>query len=227
MALAWITLVLIVTCISAEKKVFEVRGSGGIFGGLYMQTNLDYKFRKLGGPDEHGYHFFLYRKEETMYAAKWVIGDKGKDDKEITDTFYATGSKSRPPWVGWKNTDHESERFKVVWKSSAVSLLKDTEASGGSATSDGGIICSEKSTKAWILIDRNDMRICDRNNDCENGLDEQRDGKDCQRDDSEQPDIATREDEEKPKTPPTQHDPTQSKPNTSGPTVLTPIKKNQ
>ena len=102
MALAWITLVLIVTCISAEKKVLEVSGSGGIFGGLYMQTNLEYKFRKLGGPDEHGYHFFLYRKEETMYAAKWVIGDKGKDDKEITDTFYALGSKYRPPWGAGK-----------------------------------------------------------------------------------------------------------------------------
>ena len=128
---------------------------------------------------------------------------------------------------GWKNMDHESEKFTVVMKSGALSLLKDIEASGGSATSDGGIICLEKSTNAWIMIDRNDMRICNRINDCENGLDEHLHGKDCQRDDSEQLDIATRVDEEKPKTPPTQHDPTQSKPNTSGPTVLTPIKKNQ
>jgi len=188
-ALTWITLVLIFTCISAEKKVLEVWGSGGIFGGLYMQTNKDYEFRKLGGPDKDGYHFFLFRKEETRFGAKWVIGDR-KDDEEIIDIFYATGSNYRPPWDGWKNMEHESERFKVVMKSGALSLLKDTEASGGSATSDGGIICSEKSTKAWILIDRNDMRICNKNNDCENGLDEQRDGKDCQRD--EQPDSATR-----------------------------------
>merc|ERR1712013_576756 len=125
-----------------------------------------------------------------------------------------------------------------------MSLLKDIEVSRGSATSDGGIICLEKNTNAWIMIDRNDMRICNKNDDCENGLDEQRNGKDCQRDDSEQPDSATRE-EEKPIIPPTKYDPTQSKPNPptsktnaprstsskaktpkpyeSGPTVLIPI----
>ena len=131
--------------------------------------------------------------------------------------------------------ERKGQKFYVEERSSVVSTLTETETLGGSGTSDGGIICLEKSTNNWIMIGPDDERICNRDNDCKNGLCEQRDGKDCQRDDSAQPDIATRVDEEKPKTPPTQHDPTQSKPNpptskpnptkpnTSGPTVLTPI----
>ena len=54
-----------------------------------------------------------------------------------------------------------------------VSTLEQTKASGGSTTIEGGILCSEQDKTIWILIRQDDPRMCDKNNNCKNGLDEE------------------------------------------------------
>ena len=99
----WVTLTLICTCVLAQKKVLEVTGTNEDFGGLYMQTTKDDKFRKLGGPDAWGYHFFLFKKGRD----KWFIGDRkqDEDDEKITDSYYAWVDQrypNVPPKYGWR-----------------------------------------------------------------------------------------------------------------------------
>ena len=54
-----------------------------------------------------------------------------------------------------------------------VSTLEQAEASGGSTTFGGGILCLEQDKVTWILMRQDDPRMCDKNKNCKNGLDEE------------------------------------------------------
>ena len=115
--LRWIKLALIVTGVLAQKKVFEVTNTPEAYGGLYMETDKDYKFRKLGGPfsfgDGEGYHLFIFREQRA--SQRWYLGDrdKGEADYEIIKNFYAWSSsqtKDKPPKYGWKNMKYKTQK---------------------------------------------------------------------------------------------------------------------
>ena len=57
-------------------------------------------------------------------------------------------------------------------KSSLSSTLKETEENGGSTTLDGGVICLEKDSDKWIMLTKEDPKMCDHNRDCREGWDE-------------------------------------------------------
>ena len=60
----------------------------------------------------------------------------------------------------------------MIERSSLVYTLEQAEASGGSLTQDGGIVCLEQNSNLWILLKHDDPRICDKVQDCKNGLDD-------------------------------------------------------
>ena len=78
-----------------------------------------------------------------------------------------------PPVKGWKNMGNKDQAFEVRKKPSLVSTLEETEASEGSATVDGGVICLKQDSDKdkWIMLKSDDSRRCDTNQDCKNGLD--------------------------------------------------------
>ena len=53
-----------------------------------------------------------------------------------------------------------------------MSTMEEVEASGGSVTGDGDIICLKQNSKKWIFLEYGDPKICDKINHCNNGLDE-------------------------------------------------------
>ena len=160
------------TCVVAEKKVFEIT-SAESFGGLYFETNKAYKFRKLGGPDADDYHFYLFKEYESFQ--RWYIGD-GKKGEQITKSYKATASSPSVralPQKGWKSVDfpYKEQQFNVVERASVKSTLTAIENSGGSFTTNGGIICLGANSNRWILL-RKGQGICDKIQDCKNKLDE-------------------------------------------------------
>ena len=164
-----IVITLLATSVLAQKKVYEVTNTREPFGGLYVETEKPYKFQKLGGPDAEGYHYFLYK--ESKSSGQWFLGDGQTRDK-ITKTFFAWAPQSAPPNNGWKNMMYKPQRFNVISRSGVVSTLNDIETHGGSLTSDGGIVCLKQNSNDWILLTHSDPMLCDQNQDCENGLDE-------------------------------------------------------
>ena len=66
----------------------------------------------------------------------------------------------------------KDRHFKVMWKASLVSTMEEVEASGGSVTKDGSIICLVPNSNEWIFLKYGDPKICDKINHCKNGLDE-------------------------------------------------------
>ena len=77
-----------------------------------------------------------------------------------------------PPMSIWKSTNRKEKSFKVIERSSLVYTLEQAEASGGSFTQDGGIVCLEQNSNLWILLKHDDPSICDKVQDCKNGLDD-------------------------------------------------------
>ena len=167
-------IILLATTVLAQKKVYEVTNTPESFGGLYVETDKPYKFQKLGGPDADGYHFFLYKKRDS--TSQWFIGD-GKKGDTITNTYYARAfwpKRRVPPENDWKGVDfpNQSQEFNVIARPGVMSTVKDIETYGGALTSDSGIVCLQKKKSNWILLELGDKRLCDQNQDCKNGLDE-------------------------------------------------------
>ena len=61
-----------------------------------------------------------------------------------------------------------------------------SEANNGSTTLDGGALCLNQTSDKWIILNGEDSRICDSNQDCQNAWDE----KDCTKSSNEALTIA-------------------------------------
>ena len=166
-----IVITLLATSVLAQKKVYEVTNTREPFGGLYVETEKPNIFQRLGGPDAEGYHFLLYKESKSSRFPQWYLGD-GKRGNAITNLFMAWAPQSTPPKHGWKNMDNKYQNFNVISRSGVVSTLNKIEIHGGSFTSDGGIVCLKQHSNDWILLTHSDPMLCNQNQDCENGLDE-------------------------------------------------------
>ena len=150
-----------------EKRVYEINGTEKTApNGFYVETEKTQEFQNIG---DKILYLFRHSKELT----EWRIGHE--DYNEIEEDYQASGGKDEPPVDGWTDMDGDSERidFKVIKKPTLVSSLKETEANSGSATLDGGALCLEKVvTGKWIKLEGDDPKICDSNEDCKEGWDE-------------------------------------------------------
>ena len=174
-----IVLALFGTSVWAEKEVYEITGTSEYYGGLYVQTNKDFTYRQLGGPDPQGYFYFLYKRYDQ--SGWWYLGD-GRKQNEITDIYKAwsfedTDVPRKEGWQSVKSGKWINQGFKVMKRPNVIDNLNYLKANNGSTTSDGGLICLEQDSKKWILLEHGDRRICDKNRDCKSGLDE---NQDCQ-----------------------------------------------
>ena len=149
----------------AEKRVYEITGKDGT-NGLYVETEHSQVFQNIGDKK-----LYLFRQSEEL--TEWRIG-YGESINETQEYFKASGGKDKPPVDGWTNMNGDSDRinFKVEKRPTLVSSLKETEANSGSATFDGGALCLEKVTGKWIMLEGDDPKICDSNEDCKEGWDE-------------------------------------------------------
>ena len=77
--------------------------------------------------------------------------------------------------------------------------LEQTEASGGSLTSDGGILCLETNSNNLIMIASDKSKICDKRKYCQNSLDVEQRHKNCEKGSSEEQENSSTE--EQPLTP--------------------------
>ena len=166
--------VALVSTSSAEKRVYEIIGTTGDFAGLYVETEVPRIFQQLGGPTEDGYFLFLYHL--NWKPKEWRIGDRKKEIKgqRITPAYKAVSKTDyEPPSEGWTGvrTGREKE-FRVVKRPNLASTLEQTEEVGGSLASDGGVICVEQGTNKWIMLAKNDPKMCNQERDCEGGFDE-------------------------------------------------------
>ena len=166
----------------AETKVYKVTGTANDIAGLYTEIESESKaqlFKKIGKPDIEGFHYFLFRAKK--WDTEWKMGD-GKDTRAITINYRASSTtyKGRdvPPVKGWKPA--KPITLEVIPQPSLVSTLRKTTLTGGSFTSDGGLICLVLNHQVWTwtMITKNDPRICNRKKECKNGLDEENN---CQR----------------------------------------------
>ena len=153
-----------------ENRVYELTGTRDVIAGFYVETDLPLKFQRLGGPDNQGYFFYLYNLHN--YSTEWRIGD-GRTESEITDDYMALGSNDGPPEGGWRTLSDDKKRdFKVIKKPSLWYGLKQTEEKGGSGCLDGGVVCLDRGSNRWIMLEGSDPRMCDHKTDCKGAFDE-------------------------------------------------------
>ena len=198
--------VLLVFCFStvlANTKVYEISGTDGFFKGLYVETKNglnEQTFQQLGESFSDGSRLFLFRQHE--WSKKWWLGG-WKEGTQFTVKFTAEAKwdhKSVPPENGWKMIKSGlTKALKVTERPSLLSSLEQTEASGGSLTSDGGIICLETNSKRWIMIASDKSKICDKRKYCQNSLDVEQRHKSCEKGNSEEQENSSTE--EQPLTP--------------------------
>ena len=162
------------TLLAADYKVYEITETKESFAGLYVETSRpSLSFQRIGGKvNDRFYHLF----RRSALSAEWKIGYAvNKASKSKTISFRAkpvlNNKRDVPPMSGWKSTSGKEKSFKVIERSSLVYTLEQAEASGGSLTQDGGIVCLEQNSNLWILLKHDDPRICDKVQDCKNGLD--------------------------------------------------------
>ena len=137
-----------------------------------------------------GYHYYLCLQPST---SEWKLGaGKKPENKGVTYegvTYTASGGDGDPSSLtnisDWKSDQQANPPiWYVIKKTSVASTLNQTKANQGFATLDGGAICVEKISKKWIMLDGDDARMCDSNEDCEGAWDE-----DCLGEDFEGPET--------------------------------------
>ena len=168
-------LVLCAKSTLAEKRVYEIIGkkSGPI--GLYVETGETQVFQNIG-KTAVGRNMYLFRRSDVLNEWRIGFGETIKDLEK--ESYKASGGKDEPPADGWTTMEGYSDRinFTVTKKPTLVSSLKETVANSGSATLDGGALCldktSDRNTAKWIMLEGDDPKICDSNEDYKEGWDE-------------------------------------------------------
>lgn len=139
--------------VGARKEVFVVEGHLGYGDGFYAEEGhrSSAHYKRLGGADDGGDHFYLYRGTERR--GTWVLG-QGKNFKTREALYRAPAGSATgqpPPVSGWQNVYDWSKdgaesgsdrpslkvtRFQLGEKETAAGVFEQ----GGRETEEG-IIC--------------------------------------------------------------------------------------
>ena len=147
---------------SAENAVYQIVDTRSDVAGFYVETEKPLSFHKLGTGN-----FTI-----SFNKTGWKL------DRAESETLYqADGESDKPPETGWK--DRKNKNKEVRWKlkrknSTHTSTWQQIWKDKGSATLDGGVLCLEQKTNKpkGIMLAGNDPKMCDGNNDCQGGWDE-------------------------------------------------------
>ena len=153
----------------AEVRVYEFEK--GSLDGFFVETEEQAMFKRLGHLKMLKENFlFLYPLPNK--PTEWRMG-YGRNKDDIKDAFKASGKENEPPTKKvWKNTRGKLKSYTLEKRLSLSSTLKETEANGGSTTLDGGVICLEEDSDKWIMLAKDDPKMCDHNKDCREAWDE-------------------------------------------------------
>ena len=170
--------------------MFLVNSVGGVGSsdGVYSEEGegADHRYQRMGGADEYGWYFYLYRGTER--ANTWVVGIG--TSFEARRAWYRApaggGGDRLPPEEDWQavfdrsKDGRESGRDEPDMRVTGVNLKEATADEiyeKGGEPRDDGIVCKTRDQDSgnngeWKYISWTDKQICDGTKNCENGLDE-------------------------------------------------------
>ena len=174
--LKWaVSIILSANIASAEERLFEITGSRFDGCGFYVSVPGSDYYRRLSTPHDNGPQWYLF-KQSTQ---EWRLSAQERGfNRQVQEGYKAIGKDNVPPENGWtavSSTKAQKEVWRVEDKKTTVaSNLKEIESKGGTITLDGKTLClnNAQSENKWILLAREDERMCNSLPECKNKWDE-------------------------------------------------------
>ena len=147
--------------VRAREEVFLVEGTS-YYDGLYAEEGhgSSKHYKRLGGADNYGFYFYLYRGTERR--GTWVLGDGNNFEQRRANYRAPAGSAAGqpPPLSGWQGGVHdgsedgkESRKDRPNVRVTRLQLDEKETAAGvferGGGETVEGIICT---TDHWSKI---------------------------------------------------------------------------